>query len=135
MVINITYNININARCLNEKLEFSYKNEMDRNSLIDKLELNSSKYSNLELILKIFDNIYKKGQISLEKDDENSCHLLITILNPFDEKIVNKIKLYKKYMNDNDKYNFLLSKIQSIQNGNNNINVNEEFVELKNKVN
>ena len=38
-------------------------------------------------------------------------------------------------MNENDKYNFLLSKIQSIQNGNNNIGENEEFVNLKNKVN
>ena len=38
-------------------------------------------------------------------------------------------------MNDNDKYNFLLSKIQSIQNEKNNIRDNEEFVKFKNKVN
>ena len=120
---------------LKDKLTYNYKNKMDKNSIIDKLELNPSKYSNLEVILNIFDSIYKKNQISIEKNDENSYNLLIKILNPFDEEIINKIKLYKKYFNDTDKYNYLLSKIELIQNWNNNLRDNEEVIDLKNKVN
>ncbi len=141
---NIDYNLRIEIdnqniyfilTNLKDKLTYNYKNKMDKHSIIDKLELNPSKYSNLEVILNIFDSIYKKNQISIEKNDENSYNLLIKILNPFDEEIINKIKLYKKYFNDTDKYNYLLSKIELIQNWNNNLRVNEEVIDLKNKVN
>ena len=65
---------------LKEILSYSYKNKMDKSSIADKLELNQSKYSNLELILKVFDNMHKKNQISIEKKDENTCDLLLNIL-------------------------------------------------------
>ena len=119
---------------LNELFGYNYKNNMDKNSIIDKLELNQSKYSNLEIILNIFDSMYKNNQLSIEKNDENSYNLLIKILNPFNEEIINKIKLYKKYLNDNDKYNILFNKIKSIQNGINNLGDNEEVINLKNKI-
>ena len=45
---------------LNESLEYNYKNKMDLLTIINKLELNPSKYSNLDLILKIIDNNKEK---------------------------------------------------------------------------
>ena len=62
---------------LNESLEYIYKNKMDLSTIINKLELNPSKYSNLEIILKIFDNKNKKNQISIKIIDENSYNILI----------------------------------------------------------
>ncbi len=53
---------------LNEPLEYKYKNKMDLITIINKLELNASKYSNLELILKIVDNLNKKNKILIKKN-------------------------------------------------------------------
>ena len=39
---------------LNKPLEYCYKNKLDLLTIINKLELNPSKYSNLDMILKIF---------------------------------------------------------------------------------
>ena len=62
---------------LNESLEYIYKNKMDLLTIINKLELNPSKYSNSEIILKIFDNKSKKDQISINIIDDNSYNILI----------------------------------------------------------
>ena len=80
---------------LNENLEYIYKNKMDLLTIVNKLELNPSKYSNLELILKIFDSIYKKNKILININDDNSINILIKLINAFEEEIINEIKLYK----------------------------------------
>ena len=60
------YNLKIEVDCqfiyftltnLDENVEFIYKNKMDLFSIAYKLELNVSKYSNFEYILKLFDNL------------------------------------------------------------------------------
>ena len=79
---------------LNESLEYIYKNKMDLSTIINKLELNSAKYSNSEIILKIFDNKNKKNQISINAVDDNSYNILIKSLNAFEEEITTEIKLY-----------------------------------------
>ena len=66
---------------LNESLEYNYKNKMDLLTITNKLELNPSKYQNLEIILKIFDNIYKKNKIIINFIDNNSCNLIVKLLN------------------------------------------------------
>ena len=42
---------------LNNNIEFNYKSQMSLSTIVDKLELNPRKYSNLDLILKLFDKI------------------------------------------------------------------------------
>ena len=127
--------IYFNLSELNENLEYIYKNKMDLLTIINKLELNASKYSNLELILKIFDNIYKKNKILIKLNDDNSINILIKLLNAFEEEIINEIKLYKEYMNNNDKFNLLFNQIKLIKNIKNNRVDNNEIDEIKNKLN
>ena len=64
---------------LNQSLEYNYKNKMDLLSITKKLEINYSIYSNLEIILKIFDNIYKKNKLLINIINDNSCNLLTII--------------------------------------------------------
>ena len=120
---------------LNEFLEYNYKNKMDLLTIINKLELNSSKYSNLDLLLKLIDNINKKNKISININKDNSCNLLFKLINALDEEFTSEIKLYKEYMNNNDKFNILYNKINLIKNINNKIEDNKEIEEMKNKIN
>ena len=117
---------------LNEPLEYIYKNKLDLTTIINKLELNASKYTNLELILTIIDNLNKKNRILIKINEDNSCNLLFKLTNAFDGEFINEIKLYKEHMNNNDKFNILFSKIK-------NINIkeegNKEIEDIKNKIN
>ena len=63
---------------LNGPLEYKYINKMDLFTIVNKLELNVSKYSNLDLILKIMDNLNKKNKILININDDKSCTLNIT---------------------------------------------------------
>ena len=97
---------------LNDNLEYAYKNKIDSLTIINKFELNPSKFSNLDLILKLLDNIYLKNQISIKINDDNSCNLLIKLNNIFNEEILGEFKLFKEYMNNKDKFNFLFNYIK-----------------------
>ena len=124
---------------LNESIEYIYKSKMDLSTIINKLELNPSIYSSLESILKIFDNKYKKNKISININDENSCNLLIKILNALEEEITKEIKLYKEFTNNDDKFNILFNKIKNIEMGNINVNVkgniqDNKYMENINKI-
>ena len=114
---NIEYNLRIEINekdiyfilsNLNESLEYIYKNKMDLSTIINKLELNLSIYSNSEIILKIFDNKNKKDQISINNIDDNSYKILIKSLNAFEEEITAEIKLIKEFMNDSEYLNIYL---------------------------
>ena len=126
---------------IDKQVENIYKNKMDLITIVNILALNSSKYSNLELILNIFDNFYEKKKIFIKINDDNSCNLLIKIINMFEDEVVKEIKLYKEYMNIEDKFNLLYNKIKTLNIPNinnynhiayNNENENEN---IKNKLN
>ena len=122
---------------LNESLEYIYKSKMDLITIINKLELNSSKYTNLESILKIFDIIYEKNKIIINIIDD-SCNILIKLINIFEKEVVFEIKLYKEYMSNNDKFNVLYNKIKFIYNENHGdlkIWDNMDLESIKNKLN
>ena len=92
----------------NDSLIYNYKNKMDLNSIINKLELNPCKYNNLELILKVFDILYNKNKILIKvNNDDNTCNIIIKNINLFIEEY--EIKLYKEYMNINDKFNIIFN--------------------------
>ena len=120
---------------INESLEYNYKNKMDLLTIINKLELNPSKYSNLDLILKIIDNINKKNKIIININEDDSCNLLFKLINALDEEFTSEIKLYKEYMNNNDKFNILYNKINLIKNINNKSEDNKEIKKIQNKIN
>ena len=116
---------------LNQPLEYTYKNKIDLLTIVNKLELNSSKYTNLELVLNIFDTLYEKNKILIDINDENSYNLLVKIKNIFEEEEVKEIKLYKEYMNNNDKFNLLYNKIKLLNSFNHSSEDNTEFESKK----
>ena len=124
---------------IDRQVENIYKNKMDLITIVNILALNSSKYSNLELILNIFDNFYEKNKIFIKINDDNSCNLLIKIINMFEDEVVKEIKLYKEYMNIEDKFNLLYNKIKTLNipniNNYNHIAYNNENENIKNKLN
>ena len=119
---------------LNEPLEYTYKNKMDLSTIVNKFELNTSKYSNLESVLSIFDTIYEKNKFKIDIKDDNSCNLSIKLINIFEKEVTNEIKLYKEYMTNNDKFNLLYSKIKILTNTNSN-HSSEDSSLLENKLN
>ena len=125
-------NINI-IISLNNNIEYNYKTQMSLSTIVDKLELNSKKYSNLELILKLLDKVYenKKLFINTNNNDE-SCILLIKLVNPLEEIINYEIKLYKQYMKIDDKFNMLYNQFKLFKS--NNID-NDKIIEMKNEIN
>jgi hypothetical protein len=120
---------------LNEDLECFYKSKIDLLTIINKFELNSYKYSDPETMLKIFDNIYKKKQISINEIGDNSYNITFKLLNILGEEIINEIKLFKEFMNDNDKFKYLFGIINSMKK-NNNIKEkeNKEIENIKKKL-
>ena len=116
---------------INENLEYIYKNKMDLSSMLEKLELPPSKFSNLELILKKFDIIYQKNKIDINICDDNSINILIKLLDIFEEETIKEIKVYKNYTNNNDKFNILFNQLKMIKNINNN-NIIENKIEIQN---
>ena len=119
---------------LNEFLDYIYKNKIDILTMINKLELIPSKYSNSEIILKIFDNKYKKNQIKVNMIDDNSYNIIIKSLNILEEEITTEIKLIKEFMSENDKLKYNFDTIKLIKN-NNKTGEKEELENIKNKLN
>ena len=126
--------INFILSNLNESLDYIYKNKIYLLTMINKLELIPSKYSNSEIILKIFDNKYKKNQIKVNMIDDNSCNIIIKTFNPLEEEITTEIKLIKEFMSDNDKLKYIFDNIKLIKN-NNKTGEKEELENIKNKLN
>ena len=60
---------------LNNNIVYNYKLNMNLLDIANKLELNSNKYSSLESILNLFDEIYKNNNISLDLTNDNYCIL------------------------------------------------------------
>ena len=128
-------NINFILYNLNESLEYNYKNKLDLLTITNKLELNPSKYQNLEIILKIFDNIYKKNKIIFNFIDNNSCNLIIKLLNALEEEVVSEIKLTKETMDNNEKFKYLFNAIKLTKNNSCKEGDSTEIDNIKNNLN
>ena len=120
---------------LNEPVNFNYKNKYDLLSIVNTLTLNPSKHSNLNEILDIFDKVYLKNKLSISKVDDNTISLIIKFNIIFDE-VTHELKLYKIYMNTNDKFNFLYNEIKLIQQKLENVNTNKnnEIEQIQKKI-
>ena len=123
---------------LNNNIEYNYKTKMNLLTIVNKLELSPKKYSELRLILKLFDIIYESQKLFIKINNDESCTLIIKFINVNKEETY-EIKLYKKYMKPDDKFNILFNQIKLLKN--NNIDndtieqINSKISELNNKIN
>ena len=93
----------------------NYKHKMDLSNIVSTLELEPSTYSDLESILKLFDDLFKNNKIEINKIDDKAYNILIELnLNENEKKY--EIQLMKEKMNDNDKFNSLINKMKSMEN-------------------
>ena len=137
-------NIYFILKKLNESIDYIYKNKFKIISFINILELNQNKYSISELILKIFDKLYNKNNILIDKIDEDNINIKIKYSILYDD-IEKEIKLYKEYMNINDKINIIhnqLKLLNTINNKNielrtdgNNNKLKKEIDEMRKEIN
>ena len=127
--------INFILTKLNEIVSSNYKNKYDLLSIVNKLALNPSKHTDLNEILEIFDKVYLKNKLSIIKVDDNTVSLIIKFNIIFDE-VTHELKLYKIYMNNNDKFNLLYNEIKILQQKIDTITVNknDEIEKIKSKV-
>ena len=112
-------NIYFKLKKLNESIDYIYKNKFKIISFINILELNQNKYSNSELIFKIFDKLYNKNSIIIDDINEDNINLKIKYSILYDD-IEKEIQLYKEYMNINDKINIMYNQLKLV---NNNYNI------------
>ena len=112
-----------------EQICYNYKTFMDLSTIVNKLELNSSKYNKLELILKIFDQLYENNKILIQINNDEYCSLILKLMQVTKEETY-EIKIYKHYMNPDDKYKIMFNLIKELKNENNEIKN-----EMNNKIN
>ena len=119
----------------NEPVNYNFKNKYDLLSIVNTLTLNPSKHSNLNEILDIFDKVYLKNKLSILKVDDNTISLIIKFNIIFDE-VSHELKLYKIYMNNNDKFNFLYNEMKLMQQKLDNIttNKNKEIEKIEKQI-
>ena len=115
---------------LNESIDYIYKNKLNVTTFINKLELNLNKYSDYELIMKFFDKIYNKNNIIIDEINDDNINLKIKYTLLYEEAEF-EIKLYKEYMNINDKFNIMYNQLKLIKNNDNNLKLNNKNLEIE----
>ena len=114
-----------------------FKNKFDLITIVNKLALNPSKHSDLNDILEIFDKVYSKNKLSISRIDDNAINLIIKFNIIFDE-VTHELKLYKLYMNTNDRFNVFNKEMKILQVnelGENLNQKNEEINKIKESLN
>ena len=123
---------------MDNNLEYYYKIKMSLSTIAKKLELDSKKYSNFELVLKLFDELYEHKKIFIYEDiNGESCILIIKSTKALIIKDY-EIRLDKNYRKIEDKFNILYNKFKLIQNSNIDndkiTSMNNKIIELTNKL-
>ena len=115
----------------NDNIEYNYKTNMNLSTIVNKLELNSIKYNNLDLILDIFDEVYKNNKLSIDILNDESCVLIINLFNVLTAKKY-EIKLVKNCMKEKDKFDMLFNQFKLLKKNNYD---NDKIEEMNNKIN
>ena len=102
---------------MKDNLEYNYKIKMNLSTIVDKLELNPQAYNKIELILKIFDNIYENKKIAINLIDDRACTLVIKFINVLEEKTY-EINLEKNYLSEKEKYTDIINRFKLLNNYN-----------------
>ena len=112
-----------------EQIGYNYETSMDLSTIVNKLELNASKYNKLELILNIFDLLNENNKISIKIYSDKYCSLIIKLIQVSKEETY-EIKIYKHYMDPDDKFKIMYNLIKELKNENSGIKS-----EMNNKIN
>ena len=132
----IKEDIYINAKELNDTLDYNYKNKINLMSLINNLKLdntNNVDFTNNDLFFTKFDDLYKNNKFCINNIDNNN-NINLLIINKNSKYIIN---LYKNNMNIEDKINILFNHIKLLQKSNqtnhdsNLVNSNSKINDLK----
>ena len=125
--------IYINLIKINIRLYYIYRNKVELSTLIDKLQLEQKNKLDIDLLLRIFDNIYEEKKIIITIDDNNSIKIILEKSN----NIKFEIKLKKENMTIDDKLNMIYNEIRLRNNKNYNYKIenNIKFEYLNNKIN
>ena len=120
--------IYINLIKINIRLYYIYRNKVELSTLIDKLQLEQKNKLDIDLLLRIFDNIYEEKKIIITIDDNNSIKIILEKSN----NIKFEIKLKKENMTIDDKLNIIYNEIRLKNNYNYKIENNIQFEYLNN---
>ena len=116
---------------MKDNLEYNYKIKMNLSTIVDKLELNPQAFNKIELIIKIFDNIYENKKISINLIDDRACTLIVKFINVLEEKAYD-INLEKNYLSEKEKYTDIINRFKLL---NKYINVyDEKILQMNNKI-
>ena len=130
-------NINI-IISLSDNIEYNYIKRMGLSNFINTLELSPKKYSNSDLIINLFDEIYNNNKIFINVNYNNEFCILLIKLKKMSVEKKYELEICKNVIKSEEKFNILYDKIKLIQN-NNDINdminkMNKEIIELNNKL-
>ena len=117
------------------QINYNYKTFMDLPTIVNKLELNQPKYNKLELILKIFEQLYENNKISLKINNNEYCNLILNFVNESKENSF-EIKIDKNYdINIEHKLGVIFNLMRSLKNNYTDNNNNELIKKMKNQIN
>ena len=135
LLITLNYNFEIYELkvCeINFIPKFNYEIKYNFNDLKVVLKL-EDKYDHLESLMNFFDEMYTKNKIKLIHEDD-SVLLIINSSKDTSKDNELKLKLEKKSLNVNDKFDFIINEINNIKNNNFSL-IEKRFDEIMKKLN
>ena len=112
--------------------KFNYEIKYNFNDLKVVLKL-EDKYDHLESLMNFFDEMYTKNKIKLIHEDD-SVLLIINSSKDTSKDNELKLKLEKKSLNVNDKFDFIINEINNIKNNNLSL-IEKRFDEIMKRLN
>ena len=135
LLITLNYNFEIYELkvCeINFIPKFNYEIKYNFNDLKVVLKL-EDKYDHLESLMNFFDEMYTKNKIKLIHEDD-SVLLIINSSKDTSKDNELKLKLEKKSLNVNDKFDFIINEINNIKNNNLSL-IEKRFDEIMKRLN
>ena len=135
LLIKLNYNFEIYELkvCeINFIPKFNYEIKYNFNDLKVVLKL-EDKYDHLESLMNFFDEMYTKNKIKLIHEDD-SVLLIINSSKDTSKDNELKLKLEKKSLNVNDKFDFIINEINNIKNNNLSL-IEKRFDEIMKRLN
>ena len=97
---------------------FFYFNKLDYSTLVDKLALDGSKYSDFKSIDEIIKENLNKNEIFLKKAEKENLDMVIKLKDNY-----KNIVLYKREMNEDEKFEKILKELKDLK------NINDDKIE------
>ena len=115
--IELTENrISFKVTKLSDVMKYNYENRFDYQTLIKQLKISQYRFCDLKSIFVLLDKIYNKTKFKINIVDENTMNLSIEYKNIDGAEDSYELKLNKKYMSNDDKFNVLFQLYGSYDN-------------------